>query len=537
MRNSTKSQVTQRMTLAAATLSLVVSACGAPSKSANTLEQEKPTQQEKSSTTAGNGQTAASVKPTTAATANYSILKLPEKYRALFEALSFEDRAMLVALHREGKTDVLDKAIAEADVHETWLTANLYEVWRPQDKYMHHGFWLQKAYIKSRPWYGQEYAEYAECLKNNGVVPEHPLEMGSTYEGKGSPGFAYGLDNKERAKLKAKVDEVEKKCPKVSHGKVWSIMSRRSEMAADLQREMKVPVGLQSASPDENKARQGLSPGEEKRQKRVPTCLKDKAGYVYHGGRPAHPKNNKYQVAGLKADVAELKRLLKKNPNEFTEPKHAWMIPMLARNGCIEALDVVLQSDMPVHSPDLFRGEEVPWKEDVWAHIGSYATPETFDKILSKATAQNGGKPLQPEPINRDICNYPASFVPTLAKNGITGLENMAAPGASDYILWVSALSCSSPEFMTAFLAQLGDRKPRGALAQAAAQYCYGATTGGKDSVAEAVRMVKALRNLGYKPDDVGRVWSDAIKKKEVSAVEVTQQRPCPAPIKEALTS
>lgn len=435
--------------------------------------------------------------------AGFETLNVADKYRQVFEALTPRGRALLVALYREGKHDLLDQSIAEADLHEKWLTANFHEVWRPEDQYMHHDYWLEQAHLESRVWHRVQYPQYAKCLNKFGLQAKTWIELSDKYAGKGSVGIPYGLNDEQLAAFKAKVSEAEQVCTAPRYPGRETLWAEVGEMAADLQREMNLPVGLQTLKPGEKPP-----PKSKPREKRIPTCLKDEAGYVYHGGKPQHPKGDRLRVAGLKADVPELKKLLKENPDEFAKPKHAWIVPLLARNGCIEALDVVLKSSMPVDVPELFGGRVVPWKEDAWDDIGSYATVETFDKILSRATAQNGGKPIQVAPIARDICNYPASFVPILAKNGITGLENMAAPGnPRDSYLWASVVHCSSAEFVSSFFKNMGDKKPKGALAQVTSMYCYGETTGKWADVPGAVRMIQALRGLGYKADDVGTIW------------------------------
>lgn len=456
-------------------------------------------------------------------------LNLPDEYRKPFARLNDEGRAALVALHREGSDDVLRQALEKAELELLWRNANSYVVKPDSATDTAYSQVLTWAYVESRPGVKEEQDSFAQCVKKYGLAGTSPDDLINRYRFRGAPGVPYEATEDQIAILDERANDASEKCGDFSGSAAGIAQQNLGIAASDLRRELRLPP-----KPEEETATI-IDQGSQ-----IPTCRKDKNGVVYHGGLPEKPVTGGLRDAGLTADVPKLTALLKTKPQEFNKPHHVWILPMLARTGCVEALDVVLKSKMPVLAPDIFDGKTKNWQNGVMRDVGRFATPETFDRILTQAVAQNAKKQPVVNAIEEGMCHYPKGFAAVLAKHAFTGLDVVNASEGTTYPLWQRATRCGEPEFAQAFIGSLGEKIPAGALAQVVQDVCPKPasmeTSDHQAATTRAVKLIKLLRQLGYKPEDVGSVTDRESNTTDTSATQIVKDHSCQGPVKEALT-
>lgn len=457
------------------------------------------------------------------------LLNLPDEYLDPFQRLDDEGRAALVALHREGHNEVIRQTLDRAEREILWQEANSYIV-RPQNQpNAHYSSVFQAAYVNTRPGVDEKRADFAACAKKFGFDATSRSDLLNKYSYRGASQVPHDTTEDQLVDLQERADEAGDECSAQAGEPEGDARQRLAIAASDLRREMKLPA-QSTAEP---------TTGEQRPETRIAQCRKDENGIVYHGGAPQKLDGSPIRQAALTADAAKLKELVASNPAEFRKEKHAWIVPMLTRTGCVEALQAVLQAPIPVVVPELFGEQSTNWDREVWHELGYSASAETFDLLLGRAVAQKPGESKLAKAVSTGICTYPASFAPILQKHGITGKLESGRPDSTRYPLWSDAVNCGRPDFVQAFIADMGDKKPANALAQLVQNVCFAAQPDGqaehKANSEHAAKIIASLRAIGYNPDEVVTVVDRDGNEQKTSARDIVKYNPCAASVRGAL--
>lgn len=453
-------------------------------------------------------------------------LNLPDEYRGAFNQLDNEGRAALVALHREGKTELLRAALDQAELENLWATANRYALPREGFSNPRYNRALKEAFIQSRPKYVKQLPLYIECLKPFGVEGKSNNELFNSYTYRGAAKIPRDMSNEDRQKLEDKAHNAARACG--SHLTDAQLQGEGALRNASFT----LPSGAQKTEPD------GLNgPGGPTRSV-IPECRKDPHGVVYYGGIPENPTSDSLRTAALRADVKHLTSILKKRPQDFTNPKNAWIVTMLASTGCTEALDVVFNSQMPVVARERFGEGATHWERHPWEEIGLFASVNTFDKFVGRAIDQKTPRNKLIAAVDEGLCDYPASFASVLAKHGILAAADNKQTPEGTVPLWQSAVDCANLDFVKAFLSAAGDNKPAAALAYAVHSACQKIDGVDPEKRAqEDVAKIRTLRQIGYNPHEKVTFPSRDQKSIHTSATELAKASTCPKAVKEVVAS
>lgn len=294
-------------------------------------------------------------------------LGLSEKSGIQAHRLDNKARAAVIALNRQGLSTVLDKAVTEAENQFRWRTANSYEIPVAGVTDREYSRVFHRALVESSEQYRAKIPDFVACLKPFDMYAQSDRELVAHYGRRGGAKVPQDITDEKFAQLQNKVAKASKKCGGHLSGAERDAYGFLQYAANALPEAVRV----EKTNPAEGQYIPSKT--------RVPKCQKDNNRVVLHGGSPENPQGESLRTAALRADATMIKKIWIQKPEEFKKPNMRWVIAMLARTGCVEALNAVLATDMKVPVDYIAGEQKMTLQDELWINIGHSSTAETFD--------------------------------------------------------------------------------------------------------------------------------------------------------------